>query len=80
MNVLRGPIVNQRFEDNFKCYSMVFFNESKADAEHGGKSIIIMIIILASIAQSCYSLLYFVLVILPPSALERLGITQFAPV
>ena len=37
MNMLRG-MARSTFEDRFKCYSMVFFNESKADAEHGGKS------------------------------------------
>lgn len=34
---LGGP-GNGRFQDMFKCYSMVFFNNPKGEAEHGGKS------------------------------------------
>ena len=53
------------FEETFRCYSMVFFENAKAEEEYGGKS-------------ECQErmIVYFIeytIVILPSSALEKLG-------
>lgn len=37
---LPNPLIGGTFQDTFKCYSMVFFHNSKEDAEHGGKIIL----------------------------------------
>ena len=33
--------MRSKFEDNFKCYSMVFFSSTKEEADFGGKGMIL---------------------------------------